>query len=179
MVLKKNQEIETVEPLEQPAANLEFPGLSGIAAEEATEYGAAGDAQDKADEHEAQVEQETNVEGWTKAVTMAGDVICSMFPEAGPVWSKERMGNLGAALARCDEHYDWGGVGGLLGNPLIGLAFAGFPLVAGTGKAIKAKRERDTLELEMREVRQGAKPAAPAADPMAAAAGGEQTAAAA
>lgn len=153
---------------QDPEKILEFAGLTGIAQEEASEFAAAGESQQQAEAQEAEAEAETNAEGWTKAVMMAGDVIVSMFPEAAPVWSRERMTNLGGALARCDEHYDWGGVGGLLGNPLIGLAFAGFPLVAGTGKAIKAKRERDTLELELREVRQGATPAAPAGDPMAA-----------
>jgi hypothetical protein len=164
------KELETVvqDSANSSAPVLEFPGLSDIASEERDEFSAAGEAQDQAAAEEAQVEQETNVEGWTKAVAMAGDVICSMFPEASPVWNKERVSNLGAALARCDEHYDWGGVGGLLGNPLIGLAFAGFPVIAGTAKAIKAKREKDTLDLELREV----KPAAPGADPMAAAAGG-------
>lgn len=155
----------------QPAPALEFPGLSGIAEEEQAEHAEAGQAEEKAAEKEAAKQEETNIEGWTKAVKMAGGVVCAALPKAGPVWTNERMENLGEALARCDEEYGWGGVGGALGHPLIGLAFAAFPILIGTARAIKATAAEAPVEVETREVKQEAK-----ADPMADAAGAHSVA---
>lgn len=160
---------EKVVKNEQPEGPqvLEFAGLSGIAQEEIAQHEAAGQAQEQAEQKEAAKEEETNAQGWTKAVKMAGGVVCAALPPAGPVWTNERMENLGEALARCDEEYGWGGVGGALGHPLIGLAFAAFPLIFGTAQALKAAAKAAPVDVEAREV----KPAPEKADAMADAAG--------
>lgn len=93
-----------------------------------------------------QAQQEENADGWRQAVRAAGDIVTSALPEASPVWTRERMDNLGDALARCDEHYGWGGAGALLSNPLLALAVAAFPLALGTAqvyKTVKAKAEAE------------------------------------
>jgi hypothetical protein len=72
----------------------------------------------------------------------ARDIVASAFPALGAVWTKDRMDNIGAALARCDEHYGWGGAGKLIGHPLAGLAVASFPVAIGTVQWVKLEKER-------------------------------------
>ena len=117
--------------------------VDGIAAEEVAESAdAAAQATAAQQAQEAQQQQE-NAEGWRQAVRAAGDIVTSALPEAKPVWTRERMDNLGDALARCDEVYGWGGAGNLLTHPLIGLAVAAFPLAFGTVKVVQTINERE------------------------------------
>ncbi|ONT51511.1 hypothetical protein, partial [Burkholderia cenocepacia] len=57
------------------------------------------------------------VQGWQEACRHGADIITAAFDGLKPVWTPERMDNLGAALARADAHYGWGGAGRLLGHP--------------------------------------------------------------
>lgn len=157
----KTQELEVIED----AKVLEYPGLSGIAAEETAQQDAIDDAQAQAEAEAVEVEQEDNFKGWLAAIEHATDMIVAVIPEATPVWSPKRQEALAKALARCDEAYGWGGVGGFFSHPLIGLAFAAGPLVLGTAKAIKQAQENKTVDVDAREVK-------PNADPMGAAAAG-------
>lgn len=109
-------------------------------------------AQADAQAEEAAVEQEDNADGWRQAIAYAATVVAVMIPEAGPVWNTARCDALGDALAKCDEAYGWGGVGGLISHPLIALGFASFPLVVGTAKAINAAKARRTVDVEATEV---------------------------
>lgn len=118
--------------------------LDQIAAEEAAETTAAQAAETATAEAAQADEREAMFDGWRQAVNAAKDLITSALPEATPVWTAERCDNFAAALARCDEHYQWGGAGKLLSNPLVGLAVAGLPLAIGTANAykeVKAKAE--------------------------------------
>ncbi len=158
----KTQELEK----EMPSPVLEYPGLSGIADEETAQQEAIDGAQAEAAAQEAAVEQEDNVEGWRTAVGYAASMIAAMIPEAEVVWNPKKCDALAEALAKCDEAYGWGGVGGLIGHPLVALGFASFPLVVGTAKAINQAKERSTVDVEAREV---------GADAMGAAAAGPAT----
>lgn len=95
-------------------------------------------------EQQAQLDGERAklVGGWQQAMQDARDIVASAFPQLGAVWTKDRMDNIGAALARCDEHYGWGGAGKLIGHPLAGLAVASFPVALGTYQWIKLEKER-------------------------------------
>ncbi|MFJ1251915.1 hypothetical protein [Cupriavidus sp. CuC1] len=118
--------------------------LDNIAAEETAELAEQQGAEQAAAQAVQQQEQQDNAEGWRQAVRAAGDIVCSALPEAKPVWTGERMDNLGDALSRCDEMYGWGGAGSLFSHPLLGLAVAAFPLALGTlntVKAVKAKAQ--------------------------------------
>lgn len=169
--MPKKNELEMVAGDEAPV--VEYAGLSEIADEETAQQDAVDGAQEEAQAQQQAQEQEDNVQGWVKAVEAAGDMICSMIPEATPVWNKKRMEALGGALARCDEAYGWGGVGGLFEHPLIGLGFAAFPLVVGTGRAVKEAQKNRPVDVDAREV-----PKEHAADPMGGAAAGPTAAAA-
>lgn len=137
--------MDPVETLEKP----EFPDdvmgrLEGIAGEEGLQVEAVQQEQDDDTAKKARAAEQEQAEGWRQAVGMVAGIICAPFPEAGPVWSNDRMDALAGALARCDAAYGWGGVGGLFAHPLIGLAVASFPLAVGTAKAIgeaRAKKE--------------------------------------
>ncbi|KVL36387.1 hypothetical protein WS97_12105 [Burkholderia territorii] len=119
--------------------------LDQIAAEELAENDALRE-QVAADEQAQAAEAfEALAAGWRQAVVTAGDIITSMMPEAKPVWTDERMTNLGAALARADEVYGWGGAGSLFSHPLVGVAVAGFPLAVGTAQVVRAKSEAHKL----------------------------------
>lgn len=115
-------------------------GLDAIAGEESQAFADVQQAQDKAQQHEAQAQESEAAAGWLQAVESAKDLICAPFPEAEPVWTKTRMENLAAALARCDAQYGWGGLGSILSNPLVGLALVSFPLAAGTVKAVNSAK---------------------------------------
>ncbi|MBT2180499.1 hypothetical protein KKP06_22035 [Ralstonia pickettii] len=120
--------------------------LDGIAAEEVAESAEQAAQATAAQAAEQQQQQQENADGWRQAVRAAGDIVTSALPEAKPVWTGERMDNLGDALARCDEQYGWGGAGALFSHPLIGLAVAAFPLALGTVKVLKDVREKEVAK---------------------------------
>lgn len=125
---------------------LEYPALSGIADEENAEFIEGQEHAEQQQQAKQAAKAEDNLAGWLKAVNHAGSLVTAMIPEATPVWSPERLQALAEALARCDDAYGWGGVGGLFEHPLIGLGFASFPLVVGTAKVLKEKAKADVDE---------------------------------
>jgi hypothetical protein len=147
---------------------LEFPGLSGIAAEEIAETSQA-EADQHADETaEADQRAADATEGWLQAVDVAGEIVSATWQSARPVWNPAAKERLAEALARCDEAYGWGGVGAIMSHPLLGLALAAFPLVLGTAKAVAEERRKAAVDVEAREA---LKPTP--VDPMASAAGAQ------
>jgi len=152
----------------QPA--LEFPGLSSIANEEAAETVQLEAEQVAGQQAEAEARAEDETAGWLQAVDVAGEIISATWQSARPVWNPPAKERLAAALAHCDAVYGWGGVGSIMSHPLLGLAFAAFPLVIGTAKAVAEERRLAAVEVEAREV------VKPNGDPMAAAAGAPQAA---
>jgi hypothetical protein len=139
--------------------------LDLIAAEELAENQELAAKVEGAQQAEAEQAFEESAAGWRQAVATAGDLITSVLPEAKPVWTDERMDNLGAALARADEAYGWGGAGELFKNPTIGLAIAALPLAWGTGAILKAKM--DAAKLAKLRHTQGAQQDAPVLGDMA------------
>lgn len=65
---------------------------------------------------------------WIEAAQQFGRTARELLPKAvREEWTEERLAEFGRALARCAVHYGWT-VGGLVKHPLVGLAFAAFPL---------------------------------------------------
>lgn len=147
---------------------LEFSGLSSIAAEEIAETSQAEAEQHAEAAAEADQRAEDSTAGWLQAVDVAGEIIGATWQSARPVWNPAAKERLAEALARCDEAYGWGGVGTIMSHPLLGLAFAAFPLVLGTAKAVAEERRKAAVDVEAREA---LKPTFSAGDPMATAAG--------
>ena len=116
--------------------------LDTIAAEETAELAEQAGAEQAKEQAVQQQSQEENAAGWRQAVRAAGDIVCSALPEAKPVWTGERMDNLGDALSRCDEQYGWGGAGSLFSHPLLGLVVAAFPLALGTANTLKTVKAK-------------------------------------
>jgi hypothetical protein len=116
--------------------------LDAIAAEEAQEYADHQAKQEAKQQADAESGMAELVEGWQQAMRAARDIIVSGFPQATPVWTLERMDNIGAALAACDEKYGWGGAGRLLGSPLLALAVASFPVAIGTAQLIRVEKQK-------------------------------------
>lgn len=145
---------------------LEFAGLSSIADEEAADTVQLEAEQAAGQQAEAEARAEDATAGWLQAVDVAGEIISATWQSARPVWNPPAKERLASALAHCDEVYGWGGVGAIMSHPLLGLAFAAFPLVVGTAKAVAEERRQAAVDVEAREV---VKPNG--GDPMAAAAG--------
>ncbi|MBN3734650.1 hypothetical protein [Burkholderia sp. Tr-20390] len=131
--------------MEVVADNRADSTLDQIAAEELAENDALRERAEADEQAQAAEAFETLAAGWRQAVVTAGDIITSLLPEAKPVWTEDRMSNLGAALARADEVYGWGGAGSLFSHPLVGVAVAGFPLAVGTAQVVRAKSEAHKL----------------------------------
>ena len=137
--------------------------LGAIAAEEIAEDEALR-AQVEADaQAAADAEMGELVEGWQEAMKHAADVITSFSPDLKSIWSAERMENVGAALARCDAHYGWGGAAKLISHPLVGLGVASAPVVIGTVKWAQAEKIKNLARI--REQRAAQIMGAPAAQP--------------
>jgi hypothetical protein len=116
--------------------------LTAIAGEEQAENEAIRDAAQAAEQGAADAIMDELVEGWQEACRHGADILTSMFDGLKPVWTPERMDNLGAALARADAHYGWGGAGKLLGHPLVGVGVAALPVVIGTVQFVKLERAK-------------------------------------
>src|SRR5574340_892448 len=66
---------------------------------------------------------------WRDAANMGCGLILAMRPELKAEWTQDKLDALGDALHKCAERYGWT-VAGIFGHPLVGLAFAVFPLGA-------------------------------------------------
>ena len=116
--------------------------LGAIAAEELQEHAEVREAAEANAQAQADAQQAELIDGWRQAMRAARDIVVSGFPQATPVWTLERMDNIGAALAACDEKYGWGGAGRLLGSPLLALAVASFPVAIGTAQLIRVEKQK-------------------------------------
>lgn len=90
---------------------------------------------------------------WIDAANMGCGLVIAVYPELKDDWTKDRLDALGVALSKCAERYGWT-VAELLGHPLVGLAFATWPLGAALVRVTKAREA---------EKARTAKPATPAA----------------
>lgn len=116
--------------------------LAAIAGEEIAENEAlAADLEARAQE-EADAAMAELVDGWQTAMRHAADVVTSAAEGLKPTWTNERMNAIGAALARCDAHYGWGGAGKLISHPLVGLGVASAPVVIGTVKWAQVEKAK-------------------------------------
>jgi hypothetical protein len=129
--------------------------LDAIAAEEIAENEAVAAEIEANAQAEADAAMAELVAGWQEAMNHAADVATSIAQELKPIWTKERMNNVGAALARCDAHYGWGGAAKLISHPLVGLGVAAAPVVIGTVKwaqVEKAKARAAAIEARRQSV---------------------------
>lgn len=82
---------------------------------------------------------------WRQAVAFGCGIIIAMRPELSDEWTSARLDALGDALATCGAHYGWN-IEKLLGNPLLALALAAFPLLVGLIKVEKARAAEKVLQ---------------------------------
>jgi hypothetical protein len=82
---------------------------------------------------------------WRDAAQQGGSLILAVHPELKPDWTPDRLDALGNALAKCAEHYGWT-LGALFGHPLVGLAFAAWPLGVPLVKMSKEKAQRKAAD---------------------------------
>lgn len=138
--------------------------LAQIAGEEIAENDAIREAVEQQAADAAEADMADLVAGYQEACRHGADIITSMFDGLKPVWSPERMDNLGAALARADAHYGWGGAGRLLGHPLVGVGVAALPVVIGTVQFAKLERLKLEQAQQDRRRQMTAAPAGVAAE---------------
>jgi hypothetical protein len=134
--------------------------LGAIAAEEIAEREAiAADIEARA-QADADAEMAELVDGWQTAMRHAADIVTSAADGLKPVWTHERMDAIGAALARCDAHYGWGGAGKLISHPLVAVGVASAPVVIGTVKwAQVEKAKAQAAQIEARRAMLAGAPA--------------------
>jgi hypothetical protein len=82
---------------------------------------------------------------WREAAHLGCGLVLSLYPELKPEWGADKLDNLGNALAKCAERYGWT-VGELFGHPLVGLAFATWPLAVPLARIAKARAEQAKRE---------------------------------
>ncbi|MCA8115682.1 hypothetical protein [Burkholderia cepacia] len=114
--------------------------LDAIAREELDADAALAAKVEQAEADAAEAEMDALVAGYREAMRAAQDIVVSAVPGLKPVWTDDRMDNIGAALARCDAKYGWGGAGKLLSSPLVALGIASFPVAVGTVQYAKAQK---------------------------------------
>lgn len=134
--------------------------LKAIAQEEIAENEAVAADMEAQAQAEADAVMTELVEGWQTAMRHAADVVTSAAEGLKPTWTNERMDAIGAALARCDAHYGWGGAGKLISHPLVGLGVASAPVVIGTIKWAQVEKAR--AQAAALQARQAAIAGAPA-----------------
>lgn len=88
---------------------------------------------------------------WRDAAAMGCGLIVAVYPELKADWTKETYDNLGNALDKCAKRYGWD-LAEILGHPLLGLAFATWPMATSLARVVKTRNEA-----------RAKKPAAPAA----------------
>lgn len=114
--------------------------LAALAQEELDADAALAQKVEQAEADAEQAQMDALVAGYQEAMRAAQDIVVSAVPGLKPVWTEERMDNIGAALARCDAKYGWGGAGQLLSSPLVALGIASFPVAIGTAQYVKAEK---------------------------------------
>lgn len=82
---------------------------------------------------------------WRDAANMGCGLILAMRPELKAEWTQDKLDALGDALHKCAERYGWT-VAGIFGHPLVGLAFAVFPLGASLVRIERARAEKKRAE---------------------------------
>jgi hypothetical protein len=135
--------------------------LEAIRAEEAADLGAAAAEQQQAGQGAPEVEAipMDSEADWVQAVHDACELVFATMPELEAEWGPDRRERLGVALARCAERYGWT-ILGILGHPLVGLAFAMFPMLRSLVKVAKARAERMQAAAQAQAEAQAAKQAA-------------------
>lgn len=128
--------LDAVQPVEAGSI------LGAIAAEELQENEALAQAIEAQAEAEAERVMSARIEDWQAACRHGADIVTSAVPDLKDVWAPDRMDRLGAALARADAHYGWGGAGRFLGHPLVAVGVAALPVAIGTATWAKAEREK-------------------------------------
>lgn len=138
--------------------------LEAIRQEELTENDELRAKVEQAEQDAIDAEMDALVEGWREAMHAAADLVTSAVPGLKPVWTDERMDNIGAALARCDAKYGWGGAGEVFKSPLVALGIASFPVAIGTvqyAKAAKAAAQQAALAARRAQAHLEGAPVAP------------------
>jgi hypothetical protein len=77
---------------------------------------------------------------WRDAAAMGCGLIVAVYPELKADWTKEVYDNLGNALDKCAQRYGWQ-LAEILGHPLLGLAFATWPMATSLSRVVKARNE--------------------------------------
>lgn len=129
----------TLDQINDPAP---IDPLDAIANEEIAANDAVREKLEAAERDAAEAVMDELVAGWQEACRHGADIITSIYDGLKPVWSPDRMDNLGAALARADAHYGWGGAGRLLGHPLVAVGVAALPVAIGTAAFIKVEKAK-------------------------------------
>ncbi|WP_321797113.1 hypothetical protein [Burkholderia sp. BCC1988] len=114
--------------------------LGAIAQEEIDADAALAAKIEKQVQDDAEAAFAALADDWSGAMRHAADIVTAAAPELKPVWNVDAMNRIGAALARCDLHYGWGGAAQLFGHPLVALGVASMPVVIGTAAYFKAKQ---------------------------------------
>lgn len=114
--------------------------LAAIAAEEIAEIEAVATAIEQQEQAALDAEMAALTEGWQEAMRSAADLVTSAAPDLAAVWKADRMDAIGAALARCDAKYGWGGAAVVIKHPLVHLGVASFPVAVGTVAWLKVKK---------------------------------------
>lgn len=83
---------------------------------------------------------------WRDAAHMGCGIVVAMRPELAAEWTPAVLDRLGDALAKCGERYGWT-VQGIFGHPLVGLAFATFPMVTALVRVERARAEEKARKL--------------------------------
>ncbi len=79
---------------------------------------------------------------WRDAAAMGCGLIVAVYPELKADWTKETYDNLGNALDKCAQRYGWK-LAEILGHPLLGLAFATWPMATSLSRVLKARAEKN------------------------------------
>lgn len=82
---------------------------------------------------------------WRDAAHMGCGLVMAMRPELKAEWTADKLDALGAALHKCAERYGWT-VASFFGHPLVGMAFAVFPLAASLVRIERARAEKKQAE---------------------------------
>lgn len=118
---------------------IENPGLAALVAE-ATAQG-LGDQENAANPGAPSPVQSLEKD-WIDAVKYGADLMIAMLPDLRADYTADKLENLGRALARCDEHYGWGGIAAIINHPAVALVFAAVPLAVPLIRIAKERKAK-------------------------------------